>query len=630
MTRTLTAAPRQVFCVLAGAGRDITVADDAVAGAFDVAGERLVLGASPDWTVDPYPADKEWRIEWVKFYYGLDLAHACALTGEARYADAWARLVTTFVAQVPAASDDSEVMARRIQNWIYAWNRFQVECGHPGLPADVAPAVVEYLWVEVRHLRAHLTAERNHRTLELYALLVAALAFPELDADGALRDFAFESLHENLLADMRPDGVHREHSTHYHCIVLRSFLGALKNARLTGVTLPASYIDRVTRAAEFAMHAHRPDGAIPACADSDSESYRDVLALAGELLDRPDFVWAATQGAAGRPPLVTAASFPEGGYYLQRGGWGVDRPFTDDTFLIFDAGALGDGGHGHYDALSVEVASGGRPLLVDPGRFTYAEGAPNWRHWFKGTAAHNTVTVDGLDQTPYRRRKPKGPVATARLLVRATSTRVDLLMGETSSPAYDARHRRAVLHVVGEYWIVADHVAAPVAHDYQVRWHLAPDVGQGVSIDVGASRVEAEGVALVFAPVGPVHLEDGWYAPRYGVKAPAPVVAWSGHAATTTVVTVIDPRPWRRRGAGMHVDVVSPGNGDHLATRVEVRGVGPSGDGTDVLTWTARPAPLSVPGFTTTGCVAWVRMDERGRVVASDAATAAPVGERRA
>ena len=131
------------------------------------------------------------------------------------------------------------------------------------------------------------------------------------------------------------------------------------------------------------------------------------------------------------------------------------RCANGERFLVFDCGPLGDGGHGHYDALSIEVASR-RPLVVDPGRFTYCDDPPHWRRWFKSTAAHNTVTVDGLDQTPYRRGKPKGPVAQARLLQRLIAPGLDVLCGEVISPAYDAIHRRRILFVSGEYWIVHD------------------------------------------------------------------------------------------------------------------------------------------------------------------------------
>ena len=152
------------------------------------------------------------------------------------------------------------------------------------------------------------------------------------------------------------------------------------------------------------MHCHRPDGTIAALGDSDSGRYADLLELAADLLDREDLRWAATAGAAGAAPARRYVSFATGGYHVQRSGWGDrGRAYADERWCIFDCGPLGDGGHGHYDLLSLEIAAGGRPLILDPGRYTYDEQEPNLRHWFKGTAAHNTVVVDGLDQTPYRR-----------------------------------------------------------------------------------------------------------------------------------------------------------------------------------------------------------------------------------
>ncbi len=35
-------------------------------------------------------------------------------------------------------------------------------------------------------------------------------------------------------------------------------------------------------------------------------------------------------------------------------------------------------------------------ILVDAGTYTYVE--PQWRDWFRATAAHNTVRIDGRDQ----------------------------------------------------------------------------------------------------------------------------------------------------------------------------------------------------------------------------------------
>lgn len=614
-TLAVARGPRRVLSTLDDACRNMRVAQEVVSGRFTMAGTTLALGLEPDWRRDPCPADKEWRVDWVKFYYGLDLAHAFGVTRDRRYLQTWEDLVREFMAQRAPGSDETEVVARRIRNWIYAWNRFEAAAGQ--VEPSVAAAMVEYMWREVAFVRDHLSAERNHRTLELYALLVAAVAFPDRDREHALRTFAFDQLHANLLEDIRSDGVHREASIHYHCIALRSWLGAMEHARCLGVTLPPSYAARLSAACEFAAHAHRPDGCIPACSDADVTSYRDVLLRAAALFNRPDWRWVATLGREGTPPARGSASFPCGGYYTQRSGWGGDaRAFGDERYLIFDCGPLGDGGHGHYDLLSVEVFALQQPLLVDPGRFTYSESGENWRRWFKGTAAHNTVLVDGRDQTPYARRKPKGPAAAGRLLARASAPGLDMLTGEASSPVYEATHTRTVLFVADEYWIVVDQLAGRRPHAYQLRWHLSPHAGAGLAVDaVQPGLVRARGVTLAFAPVRAVRVEPGWYAPQYGVRHPAPVVVVDAHAQTTSFVTVIDPRSSDTSRSPLRVGFVSCGDGPAGRSVLEVRGVGASGADSDLITWSTERNFLELAAFRGMARVAWTRRDAQDRAL---------------
>jgi uncharacterized heparinase superfamily protein len=486
---------RPVVCVIEHLHRDHEVAEAAAAGRFTHVGESRTLGLEPDWLGADLPADEEWRIEWAKFYYGLDLAHAHRETGAARFREAWERLVASWIRQVPPDHDSSDVTARRILNWIYAWQGF----GSGPLDASLG----ESIGAQARHVRATLTPERNHRTLELYALLLAALAVPGLDGDGGLRRFALAELDRNLTDDFRADGVHREASTHYHMVALRSFLGVRANARRFGLSLPEGFEGPLACASAFARHCHRPDGRIPALSDADTGSYPELLALADELLG---------------PALETHASFPDGGYFVQRSGW-------DDgaSFGVFDCGPLGDGGHGHYDLLSVELYAGGRPLVVDPGRGTYSERPPNLRRWFRGTAAHNTVCVDGLDQTPYTRTRPTGPVAQGRFLGRATASGRDTLAGEARSPSYDAVHRRRVTLLDGERWVIEDRLRAATPHRYDLRFHLAPDAQDGARVE--GATVLAPGLEMRIEGAERIALEPGWVAPRYGEYVPAPVVS---------------------------------------------------------------------------------------------------------
>jgi uncharacterized heparinase superfamily protein len=494
--------PRSVLCVTEHEHRSLEIADGVLSGRFTVAGETHRRGIDPDWR-EGLPEDEEWWIEWVKFAWGLDLAYAAERTYDPAYQYAWERLTASWIRKVPPDADAPEVTARRILNWIYAWQRFCPEAEH-------AELLLASLADQVEHVRANLAPARNHRTLELYALLIAGLAFPELE----LAEQAIADLGHNLATDFHPDGVHREASTHYHAVALRSFLGARANARRHGLELPPGFEERVARAQAFLAHCTRPDGTLPALSDADTGDY-------SALLD-------------GHPPERNA-SFCIGGYHVQRSGW--DR---DAHFLIFDCGPLGDGGHGHYDALSLEAHAYGRPLVLDPGRGSYSEAPPNRRRWFRSTAAHNTVTVDGLDQTPYTRGRPSGPTAQARFLGRTTHSWFDVLAGEVRSPVYEAVHVRRIAFVADRYWLVDDRLEGEREHRFDLRYHLAPGAAR-----IAGTTVLAPGAWLSVLGADELSLEPGWIAPRYGEYLDAPVLSAVARGRNARFLTLLAGEPAR-------------------------------------------------------------------------------------
>ncbi len=84
---------------------------------------------------------------------------------------------------------------------------------------------------------------------------------------------------------------------------------------------------------------------------------------------------------------------------FQAAGYSVIRR-PDELLIIFDHGPLGMAplyNHGHADAMSIVLYRKGLPFMIDPGTFRY-NGVPEYRKYFKGTGAHNTVCIDGRDQ----------------------------------------------------------------------------------------------------------------------------------------------------------------------------------------------------------------------------------------
>jgi uncharacterized heparinase superfamily protein len=153
--RALRGGPRPVFCVIEGERRDREVAEEVAAGRFTLAGITCELGLEPDWIGAALPDDEEWRIEWSKFYYGLDLAHAFAVTGQRRPLDAWERLVGSWIDQVPVGLDVSDVAGRRLQNWLYAWQAFAAADAFDGLRDGLEEALRASIGAQAAWVREH-------------------------------------------------------------------------------------------------------------------------------------------------------------------------------------------------------------------------------------------------------------------------------------------------------------------------------------------------------------------------------------------------------------------------------------------------------------------------------------------
>ena len=69
--------------------------------------------------------------------------------------------------------------------------------------------------------------------------------------------------------------------------------------------------------------------------------------------------------------------------------------------MVFDCGELGFkaiAAHGHADALSFTLRAFGSDVFVDPGTYDYFSYSA-WRAYFRSTSAHNTLAVDGRDQS---------------------------------------------------------------------------------------------------------------------------------------------------------------------------------------------------------------------------------------
>jgi hypothetical protein len=254
-----------------------------------------------------------------------------------------------------------------------------------------------------------------------------------------------------------------------------------------------------------------------------------------------------------------------------RSSWGTGAAdFAHAQHLIFDSGPLGEGNHGHFDALSFELAAFGRSLIVDPGRYTYSEAVDpadgiNWRVHFRGTAAHNTVCIDGKQQTRYEpkapyapgtaRHKISGPPAKAKRVERFHAPHLDLLHGRVRSHEYDAVHERCIAFVDRQYWIVSDWLCAQSEHDYVLNFQLGAHAQDACTLDTTRGlRLHSPGLLIVQPARDGVQqvLAQSWVSQRYGDKQRAPALRTTLRARDARFDTVL--MPWQAREPFLNVE----------------------------------------------------------------------------
>jgi hypothetical protein len=196
-------------------------------------------------------------------------------------------------------------------------------------------------------------------------------------------------------------------------------------------------------------------------------------------------------------------------------------------------------GHAHADVLSIELAANGRTLLVDPGTFTYT-GGKDLRDWFRGSLAHNTVTVDRESSSvPADTFSWKTKTAGERLAW-VEHERFSYVCGRHSGYEQIAKpgtHTRSILFLKHDYWVLLDRLGLTGKHQVDQWFHF----DSGVSPDL--LQIAS------FAENGAWKTEEGWVSHSYAERAAAPVRVFSASAdGDFEIMTFLLPRGGEEAG----------------------------------------------------------------------------------
>ncbi|OEU67303.1 MAG: hypothetical protein BA863_13000 [Desulfovibrio sp. S3730MH75] len=443
----------------------------------------------------------------------VPLARAWQVSGDEKYLRSIRSMVESWLDQCPYMlgvhwSSSLEIGIRLI-NWSLAWQYIG------GVDSPLFDGkdgeLFRTCWLESIFQHIHFidgwyskgSSANNHLIGEAASVFIGCKTWPFWEECEKWEATALNILETESRTQVFDDGVDREQTTSYQQFVidflLLSYL-ADKNK------FPPKYLKTIEKMIGFLNSLMDVSGNVPMIGDADDgmvtglgmydgfHPFKSLLATGGILFSRDDFLQKSggcdlkSVSLMGSAPNycqqgITKASFTSreyssGGYFILGDNFGTES----ELFLVADAGPLGYGAlaaHGHADALSIYMSLAGREFLVDPGTYVY-NGNSKWRDYFRGTSAHNTVRVDGLNQSEIGGSFLWKTHAEAEGSVHLDRD-VETFRGKhngyerLSDPV---THERTVsLDKLGKRIVVQDHLRCKGGHSVEQFWHFSEDCG---------------------------------------------------------------------------------------------------------------------------------------------------------
>ncbi len=296
-------------------------------------------------------------------------------------------------------------VAFRAFSWIWLYH-----LAGSKMPEQFRRRFLDSLYQHGRHLENNLSfyfSPNTHLLGEAVVLHALGQLFPSFPRAKKWVEIGGATVLEQMKRQVQGDGSHFEQSTYYHVYALDMFL-------FHAIVSKASreYLDTLARMADFLHAVIGPERLLPFLGDDDGgrwfhpygpreEFARATLATCCALLGRQDWSYCKEDLYPEAEWWLGHAEGSGRGRYESRlfANCGLAVLESSSGRVIMDAGPFGPGraGHSHSDSLSVIASANARAILVDSGTFTYV-GDPQLRDVFRGSAAHNTIRVDGRNQ----------------------------------------------------------------------------------------------------------------------------------------------------------------------------------------------------------------------------------------
>lgn len=532
--------------------------DAILAGRWCFLHEHRSLGFPPDWSA--LGASKLWLYNLHYFEWLWSMSWDKAV-----------EVVTDWLSFVQKAPDSTAMEPYPTSLQLMNWCGYFFERHREKTTSD--PKLCERLWRSLHTQAESLCARLEYHLLGNHlfenAAALALLGARFLGADAARwRAVGLSLLQRELPEQILPDGMHFERSPMYHLRMTAVVRLLATHGDEPTRALAARYLPAMLDALRVLCH---PDGQIALLNDSafgivhepsvllenqsfESESGSSVsfdeqgLGSVHEasLLreNRPfDGVHHASARLAPDAPMSARDkvwALRDAGYY------GASN--KSGSYVICDAGLIGPDylpGHAHGDTFSFELSLRGQRIVVDSGVCDYLDSP--MRRYVRSTRAHNTVEIEGVDQSVFW-----GAFRVAErafphdVLWKADDAGFSLQAwhdGYMRLPQ-KARHERRFDWSHTGRLVVYDQISAQQPVSVIARLHLHPrcvithqdEQTAELTTPVGVVRIRFFGDGALL----PKQTEESWYCSHFGIATPNPVLCFRAGGTDVSFRLVIE------------------------------------------------------------------------------------------
>ncbi|MEB2289935.1 alginate lyase family protein [Priestia megaterium] len=340
------------------------------------------------WKENPYKDDS-----WSFYFQSLDMVgyltnayeqtHSQKYLEKAQwYIESWMNANPSPTKQASRFAWKDHSTANRVVTMIQFWEQYKNSAIYD---KDFENKLIEMLEKHGDFLMddKNYSAGSNHGIFQDRSLIELALIFPDMSHSEQWYKKGMGRLITHVEGDVTKSGVHKEHSPSYHLLVLnlfKSINGFIKQFNVNEPKLK----DGISKMEDYLAFVGNQSGDLPMLGDSQPES---LYSLNPKSITSQKLLYVVTKGKQGKKPGQEMV-YADGGTAVFKNDLNNERPL----YLLFTS-AFHSTTHKHADDLSFILNYGKTDFFVDSGKYNYSYTDP-YREYFKGTLAHNTVTVD--------------------------------------------------------------------------------------------------------------------------------------------------------------------------------------------------------------------------------------------